>query len=149
MGRGCEVTSVETCIFCKIALHQIPARIIHETDHCLAFLDIAPLAPGHTLVIPKRHAGTLADIALESLLGLVAELPRLTRAIQAATGAPGVNVLQNNGAPAGQVVMHVHFHLIPRWEGDGLGYRWNAKEQNAQRDEAIAEHVRQHLRAVT
>jgi histidine triad (HIT) family protein len=137
--------SADNCIFCKIAAHQIPARIIRETETCLAFLDINPLAPGHTLVIPKQHAEALADMTLESLSAVTGELPRLARSILAATGAAGLNVLQNNGPSAGQVVMHVHFHLIPRMEGDGLGFRWNTRGPDAQRDEAVAEHIRRHL----
>lgn len=114
------------CIFCKIAAGQIPATTFFTSDDALAFLDIAPLAPGHALLIPRAHYARLGDMPAEAAAGLAAHLPRLVQAILGATGAAGVNILQNNGRAAGQVVDHVHFHLIPRSEGDRLGYRWNA-----------------------
>ena len=112
------------CIFCKIADGQIPAAKVFETDAVVAFLDIAPVAPGHVLVVPKDHHARLADTPPEVAAALAAELPRLTRAVLAATGAPALNVLQNNGREAGQVVDHVHFHLIPRRPGDEFRYSW-------------------------
>ena len=114
------------CIFCRIAAGQIPCvKIDESTDH-LAFLDISPLAPGHTLLIPMQHYADLRDIPVDPLAPLTAQMPRLGRAILQATGAAGLNVLQNTGASAGQAVFHFHIHLIPRVDGDKLGYRWNA-----------------------
>lgn len=113
-----------SCIFCKIAGGQIPAAKVLETDAVVAFLDIAPVAPGHVLVVPKEHYARLADTPPDVVAALAAELPRLTRAVLAATGAPALNVLQNNGREAGQVVDHVHFHLIPRRPGDDFRYTW-------------------------
>jgi len=130
------------CVFCKIATGIIPARRVMETDHVLAFLDAAPLAPGHTLLIPKDHYSSMGDAPTEVLARLSAVLPRLSTAIVQATGAAGFNLLQNNGSVAGQVVMHLHFHLIPRREGDGLGYRWKPMKADSARDDAITEHIR-------
>mgnify|MGYP005846984271 CR=1 FL=1 len=114
------------CIFCRIAAGEIPCHRVHEDDHVLAFLDVGPLSRGHTLVIPKAHHVTLADMPPE-LAGRCAQVAAtLGPAIARAVNAPGWNLLQNNGPAAGQVVMHVHFHLIPRTEGDALGYRWPA-----------------------
>ncbi len=120
------------CIFCKIVAGEIPAYKLYEDEHALAFLDVGPLSRGHSLVIPKAHYTTL-DQMPDGLVGACASLlPRLGKAVVAATGAPGWNVLQNNGPIAGQVVMHMHFHIIPRNEGDSLGYRWSAGKLDSQ-----------------
>jgi len=116
------------CIFCKIVAGKIPSLTIYENDHVLSFLDIGPLADGHTLVIPKKHYTYLHEMPSVELAEIGKALPEIADAVMAATGAQGYNVLQNNGRCAGQFVDHVHFHIIPRVEGDGLGYRWNPKE---------------------
>lgn len=112
------------CIFCKIVGGEIPSSVVLETDALIAFLDVGPLADGHLLVIPKQHYTTLLDMPSEDCAQLAGALPQLGAALMAVTGAEGFNVLQNNGPVAGQAVDHVHFHLIPRRGGDGLGYRW-------------------------
>lgn len=114
----------EDCIFCKIASGVLPARKVLETDECVAFLDVAPLSPGHCLLIPKHHFGTFDQMPADVAGAVLSRLPGLGRAVAAATGADGFNILLNNGKVAGQVVEHVHAHVIPRKEGDGLGYRW-------------------------
>ena len=114
------------CIFCKIVAGQIPSAKVLETDSAVAFLDINPVAPGHLLLVPKEHSKTLADTSPQVLAALAAELPRLARSVLAVTGAPGLNLLQNNGREAGQVVNHVHFHLIPRKPGDPFRVHWPA-----------------------
>lgn len=114
------------CVFCKIAAGTIPASLVLQNDQVVAFLDIGPLAPGHTLLIPRTHVEHLTDLPPDAASALAAELPRLGRAVLQATGAAGFNVLINQGGVAGQVVPHVHVHIIPRKEGDSLGYRWNA-----------------------
>ncbi len=119
------------CIFCKIAAGQIPCYKLHEDEWVVAFLDIAPLSVGHCLVVPKAHYETLDRMPAEWAGACAAVLPRLSRAVVAATAAAGWNVLQNNGRIAGQAVGHVHFHIIPRREGDGLGYRWPAGKLEA------------------
>ncbi len=126
-----------SCPFCRIVAGQLPAAVVLSTDHVIAFLDISPLADGHTLLIPTDHYPTLSDMTPEAACRLTQHLPALTSAIMSATGAVGVNVLQNNGAAAGQIVEHVHFHLIPRVEGDGLGFRWNAKTYPTGRAESV------------
>ncbi|ADU64155.1 MAG: HIT family protein [Pseudodesulfovibrio sp.] len=108
------------CIFCKIVAGAIPCAKVFETEHCLAFLDIAPVHPGHVLVMPKGHYATLMDIPAELGADLTATLSRVGKAVMEATAADGLNLMQNNFEAAGQVVHHAHFHLIPRHAGDGL-----------------------------
>ena len=112
-------------IFAKIINGEIPCHRIYEDDRVLSFLDIFPLSAGHTLVIPKEPAVTLEELSDESAAAIGRVLPRLCRAVLAATGAPAYNVLQNNGPAAHQAVMHVHFHIIPKYpDGSGLGIGW-------------------------
>jgi histidine triad (HIT) family protein len=115
-------------IFSKILRGDIPCHRVYEDDHVLSFLDIGPLSEGHTLVIPKQEAATLDQLSDESAAAIGRVLPRLCRAVMKATGAEAYNVLQNNGAEAHQAVMHVHFHIIPRFPNRsqaGLGIGWN------------------------
>jgi len=107
------------CIFCSIVDGDIPARTVHETDDVLAFLDANPLAPGHTLVIPKAHAQHVGDLDDDLASDLFATVTELTPRVQAAVDAEGANVGINDGEAAGQEVPHVHVHIIPRFEGDG------------------------------
>jgi histidine triad (HIT) family protein len=108
------------CIFCKIVAGAIPSARVFESEHCIAFLDIAPVHPGHTLVMPKAHYPTLMDIPAELGEDLTRTLSLVGRAVLEATAADGLNLMQNNFEAAGQLVHHVHFHLIPRHSGDGL-----------------------------
>ncbi|GIW89238.1 MAG: hydrolase [Isosphaeraceae bacterium] len=112
------------CVFCKIVAGTLPAARVLETGEVLAFLDIGPLAPGHTLVIPKAHYTNLPTLPDEVAAALGAVLPRVCRAVVAATGAEGLNVLSNTGAVAGQSVEHVHWHVIPRRFQDGIAWPW-------------------------
>ncbi len=112
-------------IFSKIIRGEIPSHKLYEDAQVLAFLDIAPLSPGHAVVIPKEPAVTLDQLSDESAAALGRVLPRLCRALQAATGTKEFNVLQNNGRLAHQAVDHVHFHIIPKpTETQGLGVKW-------------------------
>ena len=99
---------------------QIPGLKIFETDHAFAFLDAYPSSYGHSLLIPKADGiGSLADLSPETAGKVLRELPRLYQAVIEATGCDGANIVQNNGAYAGQTVFHLHFHVIPRYDGDG------------------------------
>jgi histidine triad (HIT) family protein len=133
------------CIFCKIASGQIPSLRVFESEDALAFLDIAPLAPGHTLLIPKTHCSSLLEVSPEMLSRLTAHLPALGSAILNSTGATGLNVLQNSGESSGQAVFHLHFHLIPRVSDDGLGFRWNAGAYAAGEAESMQKHIKSSL----
>jgi len=117
--------STNDTIFGKILDGELPCHRVYEDDHVLAFLDIGPLSKGHTLVIPKERKTHLHELSDEASAALGQVLPRICRAVMQATGATAYNVLQNNGSPAGQVVMHVHFHIIPRTANKGLGIGWN------------------------
>lgn len=134
------------CIFCKIVAGQIPALKIYENDHVLSFMDIGPLADGHLLVIPKKHYSQLDQMPAEEVGQVAKALPILANAVVSATGAEGYNILQNNGRVAGQLVDHVHFHIIPRVAEDGLGYRWNAKKYPAGKDKEIQQKILAELR---
>jgi len=112
------------CIFCKIVKGEIPSSCVYTDDACMAFLDIGPLAAGHVLLIPRAHHERLTDVPDGEMATVGRVMPRLARAVMAATGAEGFNIYQTNGACAGQVVPHVHFHIIPRRSNDGLGFRW-------------------------
>ena len=119
-------------IFSRIIAGQIPCHRIYEDVHVLSFLDIAPLAPGHSLVIPKEPARTLDELSEEAAAALGRALPRICRAIKQVTGCSAYNVLQNNEAEAHQAVFHVHFHIIPKPdEARGLGLRWRTGELGA------------------
>jgi histidine triad (HIT) family protein len=114
-------------IFAKIVRGDIPCHRIYEDAHVLAFLDVNPLSRGHALIIPKEPAVTLDELSDDAAAAVGRVLPRIARAVLAATGAHAYNVLQNNGPLAHQAVMHVHFHVIPKFDdGSGLGIEWEA-----------------------
>jgi histidine triad (HIT) family protein len=111
---------MEDCIFCKIVSGDIPCAEVYADEAVLSFLDIAPIAAGHALVIPRRHYPTLWDMPSEEGKHLLVVLQKVGRAVLAASQSTGLNVVMNNYASAGQVVPHAHWHLIPRKDGDGL-----------------------------
>jgi len=126
-------------IFSKIIAGEIPCHRVYEDDKVLAFLDVGPLSKGHTLVIPKEPAGTIDQLSEESAAAIGRVLPRISRAVLRATGATAFNVLQNNGAGAHQAVMHVHFHIIPKYpDGSGLGIGWPAGQLSADEGKQLA-----------
>lgn len=112
-------------IFSKILRGEIPCHKVFEDEHVLAFLDVNPISRGHTLVIPKQPAQTLDQLSDDDAAAIGRVLPRIARAIIAATGTAAYNVLQNNGSEAHQSVHHVHFHIIPvHADGTGLAIEW-------------------------
>ncbi|MGE0682934.1 MAG: HIT family protein [Candidatus Binatia bacterium] len=134
-------------IFSKIIAGEIPCFRVYEDAHVLAFLDINPLSKGHTLVIPKEQTETLDQLSDESAAALGRVLPRISRAILQATGAQAFNILQNNGVSAHQAVMHVHFHIIPKYpDGSGLGIGWPARTLNPNEGKALAATIEERLR---
>jgi histidine triad (HIT) family protein len=129
-------------IFSKIIAGEIPCHRVYEDDQVLAFLDIGPLSRGHTLVIPKEPAETLDALSDESAAAIGRVLPRLCRAVMKATGATQYNILQNNGPLAHQVVMHVHFHIIPKVDAaTGLGVDWPAGSLDNEAAAAMAKAI--------
>jgi len=134
----------ETTIFTKILRGEIPCHRVYEDEHVLAFLDVNPLSRGHTLVIPKEPVETLDRLSDASAAAIGRVLPRIARAVIAATGATAYNVLQNNGPAAHQAVPHVHFHVIPKHaDGTGLGIGWKATKlvDGAELAKAIADRL--------
>ena len=130
------------CIFCMIAEGKIPSSKIYESDTVYAFLDLNPVHKGHTLVIPKKHAKDLLRLPPELGCDLVLAMQKVGRAVMEATGADGFNVIQNNGRAAGQEVEHVHWHIIPRFDGDGLKFWAQTKYESMEAMNAMAEQIR-------
>jgi histidine triad (HIT) family protein len=111
----------EDCIFCQIVAGDIPSRTVYEDTNVMAFLDANPLAPGHTLVIPKDHHERMEDLPADLAGEVLVELHKLVPAVQQAVDADGATVAFNNGEAAGQEVPHVHGHIVPRFDDDGGG----------------------------
>jgi histidine triad (HIT) family protein len=129
-------------VFGKIVRGEIPCHRIYEDEKVLAFLDINPLSEGHTLVVPKEAAETMDALSDESAAALGRVLPRLCRAVIAATGVREYNVLENNGARAHQAIAHVHFHIIPKPNAqDGLGIGWPQKAFDHGKGAALARKI--------
>ena len=110
------------CVFCAIAAGEIPCFKVFEDDFALAYLDINPFSEGHTLVIPKAHTTGLLDTPEETLAALLARVKKVAAHLKTALGCDGFHILQNNGATAGQTVGHIHFHIVPRREGDPIEF---------------------------
>ncbi len=134
-------------IFDKILAGEIPSYKVYEDEHVLAFLDIGPLSVGHTLVIPKERKAQLHLLSDEASAAIGRVLPRICRAVMRATGATAYNVLQNNGSAAHQMVMHVHFHIIPKLGGEGLGIGWEAGRLAEAEARSLVERMRAALAA--
>ena len=125
-------------VFAKILRGEMPAHVVLEEEHCLAFMDVMPQSPGHTLVIPRVPAETLFDLDDEGLASLALTTRRVARAVKAAFEPGGVMIMQLNGADAGQTVFHIHFHVIPRYDGEGL----TLHARSMAGPETLAEHAR-------
>jgi len=116
------------CIFCKIVRGEIPSTKVYEDDHVLAFLDIGPVVKGHVLVIPREHYDPLTATPAPVLHELIEAMQRVADGLMRGLKADGVNIHQANGAAAGQIVPHVHFHVIPRFADDGHHWNWAARK---------------------
>ena len=128
------------CVFCAIAAGEIPCFKIYEDDIALAYLDINPFAKGHTLVIPKAHAADIQAADDETLAALIVRVKRIAAHVAERLGCDGYNVMQNNGAAAGQTVRHIHFHIVPRWNGDPLAFSNTKGDMDALK--ALADRLR-------
>ncbi|XHC24636.1 MAG: HIT family protein [Phycisphaerales bacterium] len=134
--------SDQPTVFTKIINGEIPCFKIHEDEHTFAFLDINPLSPGHTLLLPKEQVATLDKLSDEAAAAIGRVLPRLCRAVVKATGIADYNILQNNGELAHQAVPHVHFHIIPKPDTKtGLGVGWPSGELNKGTASELAESI--------
>jgi histidine triad (HIT) family protein len=125
------------CIFCKIINKEIPSSIIYEDDNFLCFLDIAPNTRGHSLVIPKQHTNNFTELDNNKVGEFAKLVHKLAPQIVEALGADGYNLGLNNGAVAGQVVEHVHWHIIPRYTDDGLKHWEKNKLEATKLDETF------------
>lgn len=128
-------------IFAKILRGEIPAVKVYEDDHVLAFLDVMPQAEGHTLVIPKEAAQNIFELSPDGAAHLIQAVQKIAPAVKAATGAPGIMLAQLNGEAAGQSVFHIHFHIIPRFNGVDL--QFHPREMaDPKKQEALAAKIR-------
>lgn len=139
-----------SCIFCKIANGDLPSEKVYEDEHVFAFMDITPVTKGHLLVIPKNHYENVYDLPADEASHLFSVVPKLAQALKETfqqEGMKGLNLLQNNGAEAGQSVFHFHMHLIPRYDKqeDGFQPGWEPQVETLTHDKiaAFAERVRQ------
>jgi len=125
------------CIFCKIISGEIPAFKVYEDENILAFLDIQPVNPGHTLVVPKKHYQNLEEIPEMELSVLILAVKKIGARLKEKLGIEGYNASTNNDPAAGQIVPHLHFHIIPRHEGDGHT-SWSRRQyQSGEAEEII------------
>ena len=141
--------AMQECIFCKIVAGKIPSQRVYEDDACVAFLDIAPVAKGHILLVPKAHVAGLVD-ACDSpaeFARAMEVLPRLVSSVISATGAEGCNVLINQGKVAGQVIEHLHVHVIPRWSGDVSLLNWHTGEYQPGEAETLAAEIASRIKS--
>ena len=136
--------SMTDCIFCKIVAGEISSHKVYEDDQFLAFLDINPVNPGHTLVIPKKHYANLEATPADTLQGLIVTVKKVAVAVVKGTAAEGFNIGLNNGRVAGQIVDHIHSHIMPRRAEDGHEL-WHGKPYAEGQAAAAAEKIRQAL----
>ncbi len=129
------------CLFCSIVEGKIPSHKVYEDEKTYAFLDITPVNPGHTLVIPKKHAADVFEIEEDEWKAVMHAARTVAHMLEKALSAHGVNVTTNNRPAAGQVVFHSHVHVIPRFEGDGFT-NWKGKPYAEGEAPAIAEKIR-------
>ncbi|MGB2862768.1 MAG: HIT family protein [Sedimentisphaerales bacterium] len=137
--------SADDCIFCKMVAGQIPVTKIYEDEVVLSFLDIGPISDGHTLVIPKQHFEKLHDCPAELLGQVFTRIGKIAGAVTAAMNSEGYNLLCNNGRAAGQHIEHLHFHIVPRNNGDELFRCWPSVEYEDGKIEEVAGAIRKNL----
>ena len=136
------------CIFCKIIAGDIPAAKVYEDEAVLAFLDISQVTPGHTLVVPKQHFRNLLDMDGNSSSQLFERVPQIARKVMKATGAAGMNIINNNEETAGQTVFHAHVHLVPRFaDSDEFDIRFVQHEPDFTRLGQLAEDIQKEIEA--
>ncbi len=136
------------CVFCKIVAGELPAARVYEDTEILAFMDIGPVVKGHTLVIPKTHYDPITRTPQAMLQKLIVAVQRIALAHIEGLGADGVNVAQANGESAGQIVPHIHFHVIPRFANDGHSFNWTPRQyEQPEEMTRYAEKIRNALQA--
>lgn len=133
------------CIFCKIIEGSIPSSVVYEDDDFKAILDIAPSHKGHTIVLPKYHAANIFELPDTVAAKALPVVKKVATAIKEATTCDGVNILQNNGEAAGQSVFHLHIHVVPRFEGDGILPVWPQGSYEEGEAAKMAEKIREQM----
>jgi len=142
-GRYARLETMNTtdCLFCKIVAGEIPATKIYEDEFTLAFLDIVPVNPGHTLVIPKKHYENIFAAPEETLVQMMKTIKKVAHGIKDGLHIDDMNIGMNNGTHSGQTVYHAHIHLMPRKQGDGYGL-WHGKKYPDGEAAKIAEQIK-------
>lgn len=135
----------DDCIFCKIAVGEIPSATVYEDDDFRAILDLGPAAKGHTLVIPKSHSDNLLSVEPDTAAKALKVISKTANAIKEALGCDGINVVQNNGEAAGQTVMHLHFHIIPRYKNDSVNIGWQPMKPSNEELAATADLIKEKM----
>jgi len=134
------------CIFCEIIDGEIPAVKVLDEELVVAFMDINPSSKGHMLVVPKNHAENIFEIPESDLAALIKAVKRCAKAVKDALNAEGITILQLNGKASDQIVSHLHIHVIPRWENDGLSVStWEMKPGDMEEIQATARKIREHI----
>jgi histidine triad (HIT) family protein len=140
------MSAKESCIFCKIISGEVPGTRVYEDDRAVVIMDIMPLNRGHLLVVPKEHFENILEINPELYAHLYSVVAKVAKAVAASIAPEGMNVMQLNGRAGNQVVPHVHIHLVPRWEGDGLTIcGWEPVQGNMDDIAAAAEEIKAKL----
>jgi len=115
---------MDSCIFCKIIKGEIPSYTVYEDENVKVILDIAPAAKGHAILLVKEHVANIFELDATLAGKIFSVVPKVATAIKEELGCDGMNLLQNNGAEAGQTVFHLHIHFIPRWKNDRVNVKW-------------------------
>lgn len=136
---------MEDCIFCKIVAGSISSFKVYENEHAIAFMDVNPLYPGHTLVVSKKHYEKLMDTPDEELTQMMKIVKKVAASILKTTNSDGFNMLQNNHRCAGQSVYHIHFHIIPRKVGDKGWFAWKPQPADNSELKTLAEKIKTNL----
>jgi histidine triad (HIT) family protein len=133
------------CVFCRIVARQIPATVVHEDEHTLAFMDLGQVNPGHVLVAAKAHVENVFGLKEQQIAAISATMLRVARAIRDAFAPHGLSVYQANGSAAGQTIFHYHVHLVPRYDGDGMALTWPVKNPPREKLEEYAAKIKASL----
>jgi histidine triad (HIT) family protein len=133
------------CVFCKIVARQIPATVVHEDAETLAFMDIGQVNPGHVLVACKAHVENVYGLSDAQAAAVFRAVAKVAKAVRAAFEPPGLSIYQANGKPAGQTVFHLHLHVLPRHDADGMQLTWPVKNPPREKLEEYAARIRARL----
>ncbi|MEM4396191.1 MAG: HIT family protein [Candidatus Woesearchaeota archaeon] len=133
------------CIFCKIVKGEIPSYKVYENEKVLAFLDINPANYGHVLVIPKEHYNNILDIEEEDLIEITKAVKKIAEILAILLEPDGINILQSNNPAAGQVINHIHFHIIPRFVNDNVTFHWEPNKLEKKQFEELAKRLKEEL----